>query len=228
MCGRFAFSAKTEDIERLLPEVKVDKEIPERYNIAPSQEVAAVINDRSNEITFLKWGLIPFWAKDPKIGNKMINARAESVRSKGSFKHPFKRKRCLVLADGFYEWKKEKGVSQKIPYFCRLKSGDPFTFAGLWDEWKDENDEPVRTFTIITCPPNELMKPIHDRMPVILNEECRKAWIEEGETSDPDFLEQCLRPYDADEMEAYEISRRVNSPANDDPEIIKPVDGEGE
>ncbi len=221
MCGRFALSAKTSEIEKLLHRVKFKDELNPRYNIAPSQQIAAVINTNSKEITYLRWGLIPFWAKDKKIGFKMINARAESLLEKPSFKTSFRKKRCLILADGFFEWKKIKGSKRKAPYFFKMKNGKPFAFAGLWDEWRSPEDETIISGTIITAPPNDLVKQIHDRMPAIVPEQNFEEWL--SNDSDIQALKNLLKPYPSEQMEAREVSLEVNNPVNDYPDIIAPA-----
>ena len=169
----------------------------------------------------MHWGLIPSWAKDMSIGNKMINARAETVAEKASFKKPFKDKRCLVLANGFYEWKKTD-KKNKIPYYFMLKSKQPFAFAGLWEEWKNPEGEKILSFTIITTKANELMEPIHDRMPVILKENVETQWLD-PENKDTDKLLSLLQPYPAGLMESYRVSDIVNSPKNDIPACVEPI-----
>jgi len=163
--------------------------------------------------------LIPFWAKDKSIGNKMINAKAETIMEKASFKNPFKRKRCLVLSDGFYEWKRIS-PKEKIPYRIHMEDESLFAMAGIWDTWKNEEGEPVNSFAIITTSPNELMENIHNRMPVIFDRKDEKAWLNETDT---DFLQSLLKPFPAKKMTAYSISKLVNYPKNDSVEILKPV-----
>lgn len=219
MCGRFALSATTKDIEKLKPGFVPAADFQPRYNIAPTQDIFVSLNDGKYEISTAKWGLIPFWAKDASIGNKMINARSETLLQKASFKNPFKKKRCLIFADAFYEWKKIPGEKTKVPYLIKMKSGVPFTIAGLWDTWKSP-EETVVSATIITTGPNALMEEIHNRMPVIINEASRELWL----TQDDKFLDDIqnlLVPYPEDEMEAYPVSTKVNSPANDLPEIME-------
>jgi putative SOS response-associated peptidase YedK len=179
-----------------------------------------IVEHDQRVLKLMKWGLVPFWAKDEKIGYKMINARSEGIESKPSFRDPFKKRRCLVLSDGFYEWKKFDAKT-KVPYFIRLKSGEPFAFAGLWDIW-DKGDEPLETFTIMTTENNELMEPIHNRMPVILHEKDEGLWLD-PELKDPEKLTPLLKPYPSEEMELYVVSTVVNSPKNDVPDCIEPV-----
>ena len=219
MCGRFSFSPLTRIIEERF-DVEVDESnYKPSYNCAPSQNLAVISNFIPGKLSFFRWGLIPFWAKDPSIGNKLINARAETVIQKPSFKNSFKRKRCLVLSDGFYEWKKGE-EKDKIPYRVFLKNETLFSMAGIWDTWKDAEGKPIHSFAIITTSPNNLMKNIHQRMPVILNKNDEKNWLENNNT---DELSKLLKPYPSDEMTAYQISKLVNSPLNDSLEIIKPV-----
>lgn len=220
MCGRYTLTvsgdALAESFE--LPEIP---ELSPRYNIAPTQEVPAVRVEQEGgprRLTPLRWGLIPFWADDPSIGNRMINARAETVTEKPSFRTSFKKRRCLVVADGFYEWKKAEGGA-KQPYYIRLEDGEPFAFAGLWDRWQREGEE-IHSFTILTTQPNDLVKPLHNRMPVILPREAYDLWLDPG-VSDADRLLPLLAPYDPEAMEAYPVSRYVNSPANDSPRCIE-------
>jgi len=223
MCGRFTLTVDPGQLQEAFPWVDIPENIAQRYNIAPSQPVGIVPNDGKNRLDFYNWGLIPFWAKDPKIGNRMINARSETLEEKPSFRGSFKYKRCLVLADGFYEWRKQPGKTSKVPYFIHLKDHSPFAFAGLWDAWHSDDGSEVRSFTIITTEPNELIEQIHNRMPVILAQDSYQAWIKEGE-NDAQLLKSFLRPYPSDEMDAYPVSRAVNSPQNDSPECILRID----
>lgn len=220
MCGRFSFSPLAKIIEDRF-DVKVDpSQYKPRYNCAPSQNLAVISNNNPEKLSFYRWGLIPFWAKDRKIGNKMINAKAETITEKASFKNSFKRKRCLVLSDGFYEWKKINS-KDKVPYRIKMYDDSLFAMAGLWDSWKDEGGELINSFTIITTSPNKLMENIHQRMPVILEKKDEKTWINEDDTN---VLQSLLKPFPAGHMTAYPISKLVNSPANDSPEIMNPVE----
>lgn len=190
-----------------------------RYNAAPTQRMPVVrVFDGKRELVLLRWGLIPSWAKDPKIGNSLINARGETVHEKPAFRSAFKARRCLVPADGFYEWRKLSGGS-KQPYRITMADSSPFAFAGLWERW-DKGDEPLETFTIITTTANVLVAPIHDRMPVILDPADYDAWLESQDTTIPMAL---LQPYPAKRMSAYPVSTRVNSPRNDDAAVIERV-----
>ncbi len=221
MCGRFALSAKTEDVEKLVKPSRFTKELVSRYNIAPSQKIHILRNNSDNIAEEFRWGLIPSWAKDISIANKMINARSESLSEKPAFRNLLKSKRCLIYADGFYEWR--KGGRSKIPYFIHFKDSRPFTFAGLWDKWISPDGEIIESAVIITTEPNSVVAPIHNRMPVILKPEFRKSWLYE------DFsninTEELLIPCNPDEMEAFEVSTMVNSPVNDSPECIQAPEG---
>lgn len=189
------------------------------YNASPTQQLPVISNRDSEKLSFFRWGLIPFWAKDPAIGNKMINARSETLSEKPSFKNLLKSKRCLVLSDGFYEW--QKTAEKKIPQCIRLKDNELFAYAGLWDQWKDAEGKIVQTFTIITCEPNQLMSPIHNRMPVILRKEDEKLWLDDNFKSED--AKRILSPYHTELMHSYEVSKLVNSPGNNFEEIILPV-----
>ncbi|WP_066293870.1 SOS response-associated peptidase [Bacillus sp. FJAT-29937] len=224
MCGRFTLTASFEqiidrfDIEQFMEE---DLFSPS-YNVAPSQSVLSVINDGSkNRLGFLRWGLIPSWAKDEKIGYKMINARAETLNEKPSFRHAYKNRRCLVIADSFYEWKRHDDKT-KTPMRIKLKSDQLFAMAGLWEQWKSPQGKSVFTCSVITTTPNELVKDIHDRMPVILNPEDEKIWLNRTIT-DTAYLDQLLKPLDKELMETYEVSSLVNSPKNNSVELIQRI-----
>ena len=217
MCGRFQLSVKGKQIsERFNVEV-FDEFYKPNYNCAPSQKLPVITNAEPTKLSYFKWGLIPFWAKDPKISHKLINTRAESILEKPSFKNAFKQRRCLIPANGFYEWKKE---SDKTPYRIFLKSAEMFAMAGIWESWKDAEKKTIFTFSIITTISNKLMKNIHHRMPVILPQEHESEWLSE---SDEKVLQELLVPFDSDKMEAYPISKSVNSPANNSEKIILPV-----
>jgi len=225
MCGRFTLRAKPAAVAKEfdLPEVP---RLQRRFNVALNQPVAVVRFDPSEgsrRLDFLTWGLIPSWADDPGIGDRMINARAETVAEKPAFRHPFRTRRCLVLADGFYEWQRQDGW--KRPYFVHRKDDRPFAFAGLWDHWK-EGDESIYSCIFLTTDANELLAPIHDRMPVILPRSAYELWLDPG-VHDPKRLAPLLVPFPAEEMEAYPVSRLVNDPENDVPQCIQPIDAEG-
>jgi len=224
MCGRFALSAKTDEIEKLLPELYSSKDIKPNYNIAPTNQVAVITNNNPKEVTFAHWGLIPSWAKDKSIGNKMINARAETLHEKPSFRNLFSKRRCLIIADGFYEWKKTEGSKRKQPYFIKMKTGEPFTFAGLWDTWKNPDGDMVTSTVIITTDPNEIMTTIHNRMPVIILPEERKLWL--SEIINNFELSKLLIPFPSDSMIAYPVSDLVNSPGFNSPQNIAGIENQ--
>jgi putative SOS response-associated peptidase YedK len=193
-------------------------EIPARFNVAPTQTVFVILDEKPAEFSEVRWGLIPTWAKDKKIASSLINARCETVAVKPAFRTAFKKRRCLVPADGFFEWQKIGGGKQ--PFNIGLKGDEPFAFAGLWESWRDPaTQEQVRTCSIITTTPNELTAPIHDRMPVILPTDRRAAWLDPATT--PEQLQTFLVPFDASKMEAYPIHPRVGSPRFDDEKIIE-------
>jgi putative SOS response-associated peptidase YedK len=218
MCGRYSLATDIEDLADRFDFRATGLTYHVRFNIAPTQQVLTVTNDGSeNQAQFMKWGLIPFWAKDPSIGSRMINARAETLTERPVFRQAFQKRRCLVIADGFYEWRRE-GKS-KVPMRIILKSGEPFGFAGLWETWKSPEGESVQSCAIITTTPNEVMEPIHNRMPVILPREAERGWLD-SHLSDSATLGKLLISYAADNMEAYEVSPLVNSPKNDAPDVI--------
>ena len=193
------------------------------YNIAPRQEVPIVVREDRSILKMMRWGLVPFWAKEESIGDNMINARAETVTQRLSFKNSFKERRCLVLADGFYDWKDDEKKGSKIPYRFVLKSREPFAFAGLWDIWKKPGGNMLLSFTIITTEANDLIHTIHNRMPVILSEKDEDIWLDQ-DMKDVNRLLPLLVPYPSDHIQAYKVSTLVNSPKNDSPECIEPKD----
>lgn len=217
MCGRFAFYSPSEATAALFG-VDGALAVEPRYNIAPTQFVAAIRGDadQQRELVMLRWGLVPFWAKDPAIGNKMINARAETVAEKPSYRNAFKHRRCIVLADGFYEWHRDGDT--KIPHFISLKSGDPFALAGLWETWKDrESGEELQTTTLITTAANEFMQPLHHRMPVILEPETANEWL----AGAPEFLDGVAAR--TPPLRAWPVSRNVNNARNQGEELVDAV-----
>lgn len=219
MCGRFVLCSPTKTI---IKEFRIDKTTLEyipSYNIAPTQNIVIVKKDRTRILTQCKWGFIPSWAKDPSIGHKMINARAETIADKPAFRSALKTHRCLVIADGFYEWKKGK---VKIPMYIRLKSGKPFGFAGLYSIWTSPGGEEICTCTIITTDANELVASIHDRMPAIISNDNYDMWLDPDE-HDTGKLLPLLKPYSSHEMELYSVSRKVNYPSYNAPDNIEPA-----
>jgi putative SOS response-associated peptidase YedK len=223
MCGRFS-QAQIAELDREVFRLLEMPALEPRYNIAPTQDVGVVRERRNGErvLQLLRWGLIPSWAKDPAIGNRMINARAETLAAKPAFKRPFARQRCLVPADGFYEWKRTGGAKQ--PYYIRREDGRPMAFAGVWDRWRSDGDATVDSFTIVTTTPNDLVAPIHNRMPAILLPDGYDMWLD-PENHDVDDLSSLLGPYPAEDMTAYPVSRFVNNPRNEGPECVSPASG---
>jgi putative SOS response-associated peptidase YedK len=221
MCGRFALYSNLEQVKEAFQVQQVRWEPPASYNVAPTHEVAVVVRrDGDNTLEKMRWGLIPAWAKDPGIGSRMINARVETLGEKPSFKRPLKGQRCMVVADGFFEWAKtEQG---KQPMFIRAKAGQPFGFAGLYDVWRSPEGETVTSCTIVTTRANEFMQAIHDRMPLILPQPHQAAWLD-ATTPDIEAWLAALAPYPGSEMQAYPVSRRVNSPQYNDVECIRPL-----
>ncbi|MGD0060526.1 MAG: SOS response-associated peptidase [Verrucomicrobiia bacterium] len=222
MCGRYTLTADLEKVADRFgaPLPPASATYNPRFNIAPTQAVIVVGDDGKRYMKEMLWGLIPSWAKDPGIGNRMINARAETLAEKPAFRAALKKRRCIIPADGFYEWQKLSGGKQ--PLRIVLKSREPFGFAGLWERWLSPEGEEVLSCTIVTTEANELLKPVHERMPVILTRDAETAWLD-PKTQDPEKLLPLLRQYPSDEMEFYPVSREVNSPAVDKPSNIQPI-----
>src|SRR5438477_5360183 len=216
MCGRFTLST---DIKSVAAKFGVPRTLQasQRYNVAPRQEVVSILSNGPAHMEWLQWGLIPSWAKDESIGSKMINARAETLAEKPSFKRLLRSKRCLVVADGFYEWKKENGA--KTPMYITLKDGSPFAFAGLCDLWQSSDGRQIRSCTLITTEPNAVVASIHNRMPAILLPDAREMWLD-TDLQDEHALLPLLAPYPADEMTARAVSRLVNNPKVEGAELI--------
>jgi putative SOS response-associated peptidase YedK len=223
MCGRYVLVADPNIIQQTfdLDSVESGIDFGARYNIAPTQMVPVITNEHPKALELYRWGLIPSWAKEESIGNKLINARADGVAEKPSFRSAFKRRRCLVPATGFYEWQKGDGKT-KTPMFIHLKDQDVFAFAGLWEVWHSTDGDELRTFTIITTDANDFMRPIHDRMPIILHKKDYDLWLDPGEVP-AGKLQPLLKPYESSKMTAYEVSRAVNTPMIDEPQLIEPV-----
>lgn len=218
MCGRFTQSASPQAVANLF-RLPIIQDLADRYNVAPSQPVACVRDVGGRELSMLRWGLIPSWAKDPRIASSLINARAETVAEKPAFRSAFRRRRCLIVADGFFEW--AKYGPRKQPYHFRLRSREPFAFAGLWEAWTDPDGEVIETCSVITTEANAVVAPAHDRMPVILPPEHFDRWL------DPEYqrvegLMPLLQPYPDEPMEAVAVSTKVNSPRNEGPELLEP------
>lgn len=217
MCGRFVRFSSVDKFAELFG-ARDGFDLSPRYNIAPTQAVLAARNalEGGRELVALHWGLVPHWAKEPKTGYSTINARAETVAEKPAFRKAFRYRRCLIAADGFYEWRRMGSVKQ--PYYIGLEDGEPFAFAGIWEHWEGQG-EMIDSCAIIVTQANELVAPIHDRMPVILDPADYEPWMD-PELQDPERLKALLRPYPAERMRAYPVSTRVNNPKNDQPELV--------
>ena len=220
MCGRFVFYSDPQFMREQYGFDEGPIEFRPQYNIAPTQQVVTVTNDGTRRAELMRWGLVPFWAKDLKIGNRMINAVGETLATKPAFRAALKKRRCLILADGFFEWRTDG--KNKIPNYIFLKSRKPFAFAGLWETWKSPEGETVKSCTIVTTSPNEFITPIHDRMPVILSEETEVLWLDPL-TEDASVLTPLLIPSPSELMDSYLVSSYVNSPRNEGPECITPA-----
>ncbi len=223
MCGRFTLHHTPEDVANRFAVQEILFEFPERYNIAPSQPVAVITQnaygDGVRALEGYRWGLVPSWAKDDSMGSKLINARVETLAEKPSFKTALKRRRCLIPADGFYEWKQD--TKEKTPHHIRFNDGRLYAFAGLWEEWNGPGDAPLRTCTIITGPPNRLLGTLHHRMAVILPPELESRWLD-PRLEVGDALEM-LKIYPDDELEAFPVEKRVGNVAYDAPDLIMPA-----
>lgn len=221
MCGRFTLTADGAVVQKEfgLPDMPFDYR--PRYNVAPMQDVLAVIHDgRTPRAGWMRWGLVPAWADEPSIGARMINARSESVDDRTAFRDAFERRRCVIVADGFYEWRRVGSI--KIPMRVRLRSERVFAFAGLWERWSRHGADPLVTCTILTTTPASAIASIHDRMPVILDAAAREQWLDRD--ADPETLKALLRPYDDEELDAYSVSPLVNRVENDSAACIEPAE----
>jgi len=222
MCGRFTLATPPEIVAEFF-ELTAAPDLSPRYNIAPTQPAPAILltPERAQRLFRpLRWGLIPSWARDPTIGNRMINARAETVAEKPAFRSAFRQRRCLVVSDGFYEWK--KGPGRKQPFYIRMRDDRPFAFAGLWEHWEADDGTGIESCALLTTQPNEVLRPIHDRMPVILDRANYDLWLDPT-MADVDRLRPLLCPYRAEEMKVYPVGTRVNSPTRDDPACMEPA-----
>ena len=222
MCGRFTLTVDPAEVQEVFKNYTFPAKFAARFNIAPTQPVLAIPNDDKYAADFFTWGLIPMWAKDPRIGSRLINARSETLAEKPAFRGSLKYKRCLILADGFYEWKSAGGKKGKTPFFIHMKDRKPFAFAGLWDSWNGPDGSQIKSCTIITTEPNELMTLLHNRMPVILHPRDYAKWLDPSPQT-PDQLMPLLKPFPADAMDAYPVTTLVNKPANDIPELVIPA-----
>jgi putative SOS response-associated peptidase YedK len=220
MCGRFTLAVPTEQLAAQF-QLPAAPELAARYNIAPTQEIAVVrADDGGRRLSLMRWGLVPSWAKELAIGAKMINARSETAAEKPAFRSAMKQRRCLIPADGFYEWQARPGGKQ--PFYIHMADGRPFAFAGLWEQWRTPEGPWLETCTILTTAANELMSPLHDRMPVIVAPEHYGLWLDPG-LHDAGPLQELLAPYPAEAMAVSPVSKAVNKVGNDDPSLIAPV-----
>jgi putative SOS response-associated peptidase YedK len=220
MCGRFYFITPKDELERYLPEVALPETLPLRYNIAPTQPVPVVCAaGTGQQLALFRWGLIPSWAKDETIGYRLINARAETLTEKPSFRSALQRRRCAILASGFYEWAHKPGSRTKEPYAFRLREGAPMLLAGLWETWTPVGGTPIKSCTIITTSANTLMAPFHDRMPVILEKPVLERWLDPA-LREASAVNDLLVPYPAELMETIPVSTRVNNPGYDMPDCL--------
>lgn len=218
MCGRFTLHHSTEDIAERFAVEQVLMDLVPRYNIAPSQPVSAIVQRESRTLELFKWGLVPSWAQDPAVGNRMINARSESAVEKPAFRDAFRRHRCLIPASGYYEWKRVREHS--LPHYIHRVDEEPFVMAGLWEEWNAPGGAVLRTCTVLTTEPNPFAAAIHNRMPAILTGDTCARWLDPG--LDPKALQDLLRPYPHDDLTAREVGIQVNKAGFDDPTCILP------
>lgn len=223
MCGRYTITISADRAREDLGIVQMPEDYQPRWNVAPTQPVAVVTNPVERAAEWMRWGLIPFWAKDPAIGSNLINARSETVSEKPAFKQAFLKRRCLILADGFYEWKKGAGPGGRSqPYYFHRKDEKAFAFAGLWEFWRSPEGSEVHSCTIITCAANELVKPVHERMPVMLSGDSLWTWLSGGS---PQETQSMLKPYPAEQMAVFPVTGLVNRPGLDAPDLIVPLVG---
>lgn len=222
MCGRFTLSYKADELQLSLGLENIPAQIVPRYNIAPTQPVAAILDAFPKKIEFLYWGLVPSWAKDIKIGSRLINARSETIEEKPSFRAAVRRRRCLILADGFFEWKRSADKkTPSIPFYFHLKENKPFAFAGIWEIWQPPEGGELWSTTIITTEANDVVRPIHHRMPVILDQDRMWDWIKPGYSL---AVKKMLKPYEKDDLAVYAVNRLVNNARVDEPSCILPFE----
>lgn len=217
MCGRFSLFSHIELLREYLGIESEDIDIIPRYNINPDDQIAVIIENNGKRLTQMQWGIIPFWSKKPKMEYSTINARAETLDARPTFRHSFKTKRCIIPVDGFYEWKGPRGI--KTPYYFHSKNNEPLAFAGLFDIWRSE-EQTIHSTAIVTSCANDLVIPIHDRMPVILNKNEQSIWLDTS-TEDLDLVRAIMKPYRGKDLESYVVSTYVNDPAHEGPKCIE-------
>lgn len=220
MCGRFTITFERDTAQQYL-QLEIPTDFIPRYNVAPTQQVAVWRDTTSRSLEWMRWGLIPSWAKDTSIGVHLINARGETLLEKPSFREAFQRRRCLILADGFFEWQKQPGKQPSIPYYFTLNDKKLFFFAGLWDTWHSPSGETFTTCAIITTTPNAVVEPVHDRMPVLFESQAAWAWL--NKSASASSLQAMLLPYPAEKMNGYVVSTLINQANLETPELIKKI-----
>lgn len=223
MPGRFALAADATQLQAAFPWMEVPDQVVPRYNVAPTQPVAVVTNEGANQLDFLTWGLVPPWQSGVKMDKLLINARSETAASKRSFRNAFRRRRCLVLATGVFEWVKFPRRKAKVPYYIFLKGQPVFAYAGLWETWQSIDGSEVKSCCILTCEPNKMVRKIHHRMGVILHPEDYETWLQPGEAN-PKHMQALLLPYPAKEMDFYQVSQKVSDVRNEGPELVQAVE----
>ena len=220
MCGRYGLTVDTSKLQERFDTNNTLPDVQPRYNIAPTQALPVIVRHSPNAMTLMQWGLIPSWSKEPQVSYSTINARAENLLKSSVYKKPFQSQRCLVPASGFYEWQQTSAGKQ--PYYIHVQDTDVFAFAGLYDIWRDKQGNELHSYTIITTTPNDLVAPIHNRMPVILRRDDENVWLDQD--ADQARLLSLLAAYPAAEMSAYPVSTWVNSPSNDSPQVLEPLE----
>jgi putative SOS response-associated peptidase YedK len=220
MCGRYGLTVDTSKLQERFDTTNTLPDMQPRFNIAPTQELPVIVRNSPNSMVLMQWGLIPSWSKEPQVSYSTINARAENLLKSSVYKKPFQRQRCLVPASGFYEWQQTSAGKQ--PYYIHVQDTDVFAFAGLYDIWRDKHGHELHSYTIITTKPNDLVASIHNRMPVILRRDDENVWLDQD--ADQARLLSLLTPYPAAEMSAYRVSTWVNSPSNDSPQALEPLE----
>lgn len=223
MCGRYTLINLARLMELFPWITQPPIEFAPRFNIAPTQPILAVASDHPDQYDHFFWGLVPPWAKDPSVGSKMINARAETLAKKNAFKNAYRRRRCLIPADGFYEWTTGADGKTRQPMYLRMKSGRSFALAGLWESWQDDKGNELRSATIITTPPNKQLAPLHDRMPAILSGKDLQRWLECSDAPDARPVDDLLAPWSGEELEISAVSIKVNAARNEGADLIEPL-----